>query len=77
MMARKPRSRSSTLGPSVVAGAVFDFSSGGSARLTSAPTAAVPAMTQIRFLAAMTSTSTPQTSAPTTKAADPHSRNGP
>ena len=44
--------------------AVLVSSSGCSARLASAPSAAEPAMIQIRFLAAMMSTSTPQTSAP-------------
>ena len=42
-----------------------------------APSAATDAMTQIRCRAAMISTSSPQASAPTTKAAEPHSRNGP
>ena len=35
------------------------------------------AITQIRCRAAITSTNSPQTSAPTTKAAEPHSRSGP
>ena len=38
---------------------------------------ATATMTQIRFRAAMTSTSSPHPSAPTTNAAEPHSRSGP
>ena len=42
-----------------------------------APRSANAAMIQIRCRAATMSTSIPQASAPATKAAEPHSRNGP
>ena len=42
-----------------------------------APSAATDAMTQIKWLAAIISTSSPQASAPAAKAAEPHSRKGP
>ena len=78
MMARKPGSRSNALrAVHAPPAAAFGWSSGCSPRLTAAPSAATAAMTQIRCRAAMTSTSSPQASAPTTKAAEPHSRSGP
>jgi len=77
MIARKPRSRSNALAPRRAMGLAFSGASGFRPRLTSALSAAMPAMIQIRFVAAMTSIITPQASAPATNAADPHSRSGP
>ncbi len=42
-----------------------------------APSPATDAITQISCVAAITSTRSPQISAPTTNAAEPHSRSGP
>ena len=64
-------------GPATAAGVAFGMSSGRSPRLATAPSPATPAMTQIRCRAAMTSTSSPQASAPAMNAAEPHSRSGP
>ena len=77
MMARKPGSRSSAVAPCVGAAAVFGLSSGCRPRLASAPSTATDAITQISCSAAIRSTSSPQASAPATKAAEPHSRSGP
>ena len=77
MMARNPASRSSALAPCTAAVAAFGRSSGLNPKLTAALSAAPEAITQIRLRAAMRSTSSPQVSAPTTKAAEPQSRSGP
>ena len=77
MMARKPGSRSSAGVPDNTEAAAFGMSSGRSPRLATAPSPARPAMIQIRCRAAMTSTNSPQASAPAMNAAEPHSRTGP
>ena len=77
MIARKPRSRSRALARVSVAAGLIGASSGCNPKLTSAPSPAVAAITQIRCGGAITSASRPQPIAPTMKAAEPHSRSGP